>query len=361
MSLLASLTAALALWAPADIDPLWALPTPEVPAAADPALAAAQARYAAMSWEPVAKDRALKVGKSGPAVANLRARLAAEGFVPQAEPADPTTFDPELTGLLTAWQAAHGLEPDGLVGAATLAALNVTAAERTRQIEANIARAGWLPADLPPRRIEVDIPAAEAVLFEAGAPVMTMRVVVGDGKHQTPMLASALDSVVFNPPWKVPTSIAKAELLPKEVREPGYLAANDFEVKDGRLEQKPGPGNALGQVKFDLKSPFGVYLHDTPGKGAFARWRRTLSHGCVRLEKPRELAALLLADQGFDAATVEAEIAAGETRSIPLTTPLPLYVVYRTVVPDGAGGVAFRPDVYGWDAELAAWLEGLTP
>ncbi len=359
MSLIAGLAAAFAVWT--GVDPLWALPTPEVPAVADPALAAAQARYAAMDWAPLAKDRALKADGTGPAVLALRTRLAAEGYLPAAEPADPLVFDPELTALVTAWQAAHGLEPDGRVGPETLTALNIPASARAAQIEANLIRATWLPAEPPLRRIEVDIPATEAVVFDAGQPVLTMRVVVGDGDHKTPMLATALEAVVFNPPWKVPASIAKAELWPKEARQPGYLAANGFVATDGRLEQAPGPGNALGQVKFDLKSPFGVFLHDTPTKGAFARWRRTLSHGCVRLEKPRELAALLLADQGFDATAVDAAIATGETRSVAVSAPLPLVIVYRTVVPDGAGGVVFRPDVYGWDAELIAWLSGATP
>lgn len=361
MSLLAGLAAALALVAPADLDPLWALPPPETPAAADPALVAARERYAAMAWTPLSADPALRSGGAGPAVAALRERLAAEGYLPAEEAADPLVFDAELATRLTVWQAAHGLKADGLLGPATLKALNIPAPARTLQIEANIVRAAWLPADLPADRIEVDIPAAEAVVFEAGAPVLTMRVVVGDGDHKTPMLATALDAVVFNPPWKVPDSIAKAELWPREARRPGYLAANGFSQADGRLEQAPGPDNALGQVKFDLKSPFGVYLHDTPAKGAFARWRRTLSHGCVRLEKPRELAALLLANQGFDAAAVDAAIAAGETRRFSLTTPRPLYVVYRTVVVDGGSGVVFRPDVYGWDAELTAWRLGDTP
>ena len=112
-----------------------------------------------------------------------------------------------------------------------------------------------------------------------------------------PIFASQIETVVFNPPWNVPASIANGEILPRAARDPGYLARNNFTYRDGRLQQQPGPTNSLGQVKFDMPSPFGVYLHDTPGRAAFARPVRTLSHGCMRLEKPRELATLLLASE----------------------------------------------------------------
>lgn len=351
---------------PAEINRLWALVPPEgaVRDPNDPAtlsLRAAAQRYATLSWSSLPPGRALRVGASGAAVLALRERLQAEGFGPAVAPADPNLFDAELAAALANFQSRHGLAPDGVLGKAVRVELDIPPATRVAQIEANLERAGWLPVVLPPDRLEVDIAAAEAVLYQGGQASLTMRVVVGDTKHETPIFASALETVVLNPPWNVPLSITKAELMPREAREPGYLAKHDFVWSNGRLVQAPGPENSLGQMKFDLNSPFGVYLHDTPAKSAFARPRRALSHGCMRLEKPKELAVALLKTQGWDDAAIAAAIAKGDTRRVDLDQHLPLFVVYRTVVPDVLGGVLFRPDVYGWDAELAAYLGGRTP
>lgn len=351
---------------PSDINRLWAL-TPPAGAVADPndpttlSLRAAAKRYAGMSWSSLPPGRTLRLGDTGPGVTALRDRLQAEGYGPAVTPVDPSMFDADLAAALANFQSRHGLESDGVLGANTRAELDISPSVRVAQIEANLERALWLPAVPPSDRLEVDIAAAEAVLYQGGQPVLTMRVVVGDTKHETPIFASALETVVINPPWNVPASITKAELMPREAREPGYLAKHDFAWANGRLVQAPGPENSLGQVKFDLNSPFGVYLHDTPAKSAFARPRRALSHGCMRLEKPRELAVALLKAQGWDDAAIAAAIAKGDTRRVDLDRHLPLFVVYRTAVADVLGGVLFRPDVYGWDAELAAYLDGRTP
>ncbi|WP_374569831.1 murein L,D-transpeptidase [Phenylobacterium sp.] len=323
------------------------------------ALQAGCRRYAALvasgGWEPLADGPALRAGDHDPAVAALRLRLAREGYAP-ATAQDPELFDDALAEALGRFQERHGLEADAVLGPKTRAALNVTAQARLSQIEMNLERWRWLPRTLPAERIEVDIGGAEATYFVQDKPALAMRAVVGDPKHHTPMFISRVESVLFNPPWNVPTSIVQKEILPKAARNPGYLAKNNFTYIDGRLVQRPGPKNSLGVVKFDLPSPFGVYLHDTPAKSAFDRTDRALSHGCMRLQKPRELAALLLGRQGQGADTVEQAIAAGVTSRTMLTTAVPLYVVYWTAVADDAGEVSFRPDVYGWDDKLAAAL-----
>jgi murein L,D-transpeptidase YcbB/YkuD len=218
-----------------------------------------------------------------------------------------------------------------------------------------------LPHALPADRIEVDIAGAEAVLFKANAPSLTMRVVVGDATHRTPMFASALEAVVFNPPWNVPRSIAEAEILPKAAKDPGYLARNAYVWVDGHLQQRPGPKSALGLVKFDLQNPFGVYLHDTPSRAAFQRRNRALSHGCMRLEMPQELAQRLLATQGWTPEAIDRAIDAKATLRTPLKTRTPLYVTYWTAVAGPAGQVDFRPDVYGWDRKLTSALAAAEP
>lgn len=315
----------------------------------------ARARYQAMvgsgGWSPLPKGPAPRDGRPSPLAAALRARLAAEGYAAPATAA-ADVFDPGLRAALVAFQGRHGLAEDGVLGPATRAALDVPAQVRLDQIDANLERWRWVPRSLPADRLEIDIAGAHAALFRAGAPTLTMRIIDGDPRHPTPMFASRLEAVIFNPPWIVPTSIARNEILPKAARNPGYLARNDFTYVNGRLIQRPGPKNSLGQIKFDLPSPFGVYLHDTPSRSLFQRPVRALSHGCMRLEKPRELALALLASQGWTGEAIDQAIAAGTTRRVELTTQVPLYVFYWTATADADGEASFRPDVYGWDRKL---------
>lgn len=324
------------------------------------ALRAGRAPYAALAaaggWPRLPDSPTLRPGERAEVVAAVRARLSLEGYG-VAETADASLFDPALETALRAFQASHALEVDGVLGPATRQALNVPAAERLAQIDANLERWRWAPASPPSERLEVDTGGQEAVLYRDGAPVLRMRAIVGSPKHPTPMLASRIEAVVFNPPWNVPTSIARNELLPAEARRPGTLAGMGIRWVDGHLQQRPGPRNSLGQIKFDLRNPFGVYLHDTPGKGLFAQPVRAFSHGCMRLEKPRELAAALLESQGGSAASVEAGIAAGVTRRVDLRRTVPVYVQHWTVRAD-EGRLTFRPDIYGWDRKLAGALAG---
>lgn len=313
------------------------------------------ALVAAGGWPGISVGRPLRGGAVDARIGQLRARLAAEGFL-VAPAAQPDVFDTGLEAALGQFQEAHGLTPDGVVGGRTLAALNVTAQARLDQIDLNLERWRWLPRRLSPDRIEVNVADARADVFENGAMALSMRVVVGDKTHRTPLFASSMAAVVFNPPWNVPASIAAKELYPKERARPGYLARNRFSLVDGHLQQAPGAGNALGRLKFDFDSPFGVYLHDTPSKSAFSRDDRFLSHGCIRLQAPDQLAQRLLEGQGWSAAQIEAALGAGQTRRVELTEQTPLYVVYFTAFVDDAGRLNFRDDPYGWDGLLAGAL-----
>jgi murein L,D-transpeptidase YcbB/YkuD len=245
------------------------------------------------------------------------------------------------------------------VGSATLAALNVSARSRVRQIEANLERWRWLPPELPPKRVQVNIAAAVLTMFDADKPVLSMRAVTGRPGDETPMLSSAIHSIVFNPPWNVPSSIATKELWPKEHAHPGYLAAHAFKVIDTgtgtRLQQKAGPKSALGRIKFDFDNSYGVYLHDTPTKATFSRYSRLASHGCVRLARPRDLAQLLLSDKpGWTADDVDATIAKGDTIRSRLTQPVAVFLLYWTAYASADGRVTFLDDPY---AELANRLD----
>jgi murein L,D-transpeptidase YcbB/YkuD len=322
-----------------------------------PRLAAAHGRYAqivaAGGW-PRLDPAAASTAGEGAAAKTLQDRLAVEGYLAGAAAA---ASDRELAAALAAFQRAHGLAPDGVLGRESLAALNVPARERLAQIDANLERWRWLPHALPTDRLEVDVGAAQATLYRQGRVALEMRGIVGDPRHWTPLFVSRIEAIIVNPPWRVPTSIAAREILPRVRRDPGYLARNGFVITSRRLVQRPGPKNSLGVLKFDLTSPFGVYLHDTPSKSLFARADRALSHGCMRLEKPRELALLLLDDER-GAGGLDAAIASGRTRRIALRRPTPLYVMYWTATANPSGVVAFRRDAYGWDAALNAALDG---
>ncbi|MFI4974368.1 MAG: L,D-transpeptidase family protein [Caulobacterales bacterium] len=338
-----------------------------------------RARYAAIlaagGWKSLDAGPAPKLGAVDSRAPDLRARLALEGYVAPApkppEPVPPATasaaagaappktppnpleiYDAGLAAAVADFQGHHALKADGVLNPDTLAALNIPVQDRIATLDANIERARWLPDRLPPQRIEVDIAATEATLFQGGAPVLPMRAIVGDLRHHTPSFVSQVDAVVFDPPWIVPASIAAAELYPRQRRDPRYFAAHDFYVANGQLIQRAGPKASLGYIKFDMPDPFGVYLHDTPARSLFNRDRRWLSHGCMRLQMPRELATALLAPQGWRREDIDAAIAAGATRRVGLAAPTPVYVVYRTAIAEPDGKVDFRPDAYGWDARL---------
>ena len=302
-------------------------------------------------WAPVDAERTLREGDSGPQIAALRIRLSAEGF--QAAPeSELEFFDAQLATALAQFQAVHGLPADGVLGRATIAALDVPAERRFRQIELNMERLRWLPRELPATRVEVNIPTAELVYYEEGEISLAMRTIVGTRANKTPSMITDIRAIILNPPWNVPTSIARNEILPLEAAEPGYLTRNGYVLLDGRLQQAPGPGNALGRIKFETPNPFGVYMHDTPAPQLFQRERRALSHGCVRVEHPRDLAEALLQGQGWSREDIEAAIEEGATQAILLAEPVPVFVLYQTVLTRPDGTVRFALDLYGWDAEL---------
>lgn len=311
-------------------------------------------RTAANGGWPTVAPRKLRPGAQGPQVAVLRQRLAFEDAALAAVSPD-TPVDAALVTAVQRFQAAHGLPASGQLDAATVEQLNVPAAARAAQIRASLERLRWLPREQPATRIEVNIAAAEMSYFRDGQLQTHMLAVAGrPGGDETPMLKSAVDAIVLNPPWNVPQEIAEQEIIPKGE---AYLQAKGFAMKDGRLVQQPGPEAALGQVKFDFANPYAVYLHDTPAKAAFASSQRAVSHGCVRLAQAVAFAKTLLANEpGWSQARVDETLASGQTVRVALTQKIPVQLVYLTAYPEG-DHIAFRPDVYAWDAELLQMLD----
>lgn len=307
-------------------------------------------------WDPVPAGRKLEPDAQDKRVAALRARLAVEDSTAPATGSD--VMDPPLVEALKAFQRRHGLEDDGTVGPATIAAMNVPVERRIAQIVANLERWRWLPDSLPPERVDVNVPAALTTLVKDNQVALTMKAAAGRKTDHTPMLQSRIDAVVLNPPWNIPQSIAESEILPKERAHPGYLREEEIrwiQTPDGgrRLQQRAGPKSALGQVKFEFDNRFGVYLHDTPVKVAFDRPTRTVSHGCVRLEKPRELAAQLLQGQaGWSPEALAAAIDSKVTKRVTLDRPMPVFLFYWTAYAGPDGRMIFYPDPYDWDQEL---------
>lgn len=325
-------------------------------------LAAAYARYRAIAatggWEMLAvPERSLKPGTTSALVPALMRRLAAEGDL--AETAiERDRFDGDVVAALTRFQARHGLEADGILGRKTIEALNVSAGERANSIAINLERWRSLSSAIPPTRVEVNTAAATATLIVADKPALKMRAVVGKKRTPTPMLRSVISAVVVNPPWVVPESIKRNEILPTLKRQPDYFEKHNMYWRDNQIVQAPGEKNSLGRLKFELSSSFSVYLHDTPAKSLFARDDRARSHGCVRLEKPLELAERLLEDDpAWPRARIEEAIAAGATKRIATPDDIPVVLVYWTSFVGEDGTVEFRDDLYGRDARLMAALE----
>jgi murein L,D-transpeptidase YcbB/YkuD len=224
-------------------------------------------------------------------------------------------------------------------------------------IEVNLERQRWLPRSLPADRAWVNVADQQLTLYLDERPVFTTRVAVGeDVRHsQTPEFRAAIDASFFNPPWVVPADIVKAEILPKIAHDPNYLTRNNMiMLAGGEAEQLPGPTAGLGLLMFDMPNKFDVYLHDTPERNVFNRDNRRISHGCIRVQNPRDFAALLL-EQPI--AKVDQGIAAGGTTRHKLPTPMPVFVVYETAFLGTNGALQFRPDFYHRDAEILKNVE----
>jgi murein L,D-transpeptidase YcbB/YkuD len=221
---------------------------------------------------------------------------------------------------------------------------------RLRQIMVNLERLRWLPRSMPPDRVVVNTANASLVLYRDDRPVFTTRVVVGETDKQTPELQTTIDSVLFNPPWNVPLSIARSEILPKLAMDPDYLSRHHMVYRrNGAIQQLPGPHAALGQIKFEMPNRFDVYLHDTPMKTLFSSDDRRRSHGCVRVQNPRELASLLL-QEPVDAINKGVAVGYTHRRSLPSSTAV--FFLYQTAFADADGRIEFRPDFYQRDDDI---------
>lgn len=321
----------------------------------------------------VPNGETLEPGDRDPRVVALRRRLG----VP-ASPM-PEVYDAPVVQAVQAFQRSKGLKADGILGKGTLAYLNAKPDDQEAVIVANMERARWLPADLGDKFLLADTAGFVLRMYENGRQADIMRVVVGKEQQRTPSLVERMEYIEVNPYWNVPQSILEEEVAPAVMANgAGYLAGRDMEVVTGfgddatvidpyevdwssalagangfRVRQRPGPQNSLGRVKFMFPNEHDIYLHDTPADHLFAKELRVFSHGCVRVERPLDLAAWVL---GGDAVRLREALATPETTQITLPRKLPVYIAYFTAWPRGDGTVEYRPDVYGRDREMIGRL-----
>jgi L,D-transpeptidase YcbB len=337
------------------------------------------ARYRAIAakggWAPVGAGPKLAQGDRAPRVGLLAKRLAATGDL-TAPRADADAFDAPLKAAVAGFQTRNGLTPDGTVGPGTLAALDVPVSTRIDQMRITLDRARVVMADLPDRFVVVNVAAFEVYLQDDNKTVWRARAMVGKPYRKTPVFRSDIDHLVFNPTWTVPPTILRQDIAPAARRDPNSVTRKGLQVIDRNgkvvsprsvnwsgsipytLRQPGGPKNALGRVKFMFPNAYAVYLHDTPSKGLFANDARALSSGCVRVERPFELAERLLApqDPSWTAAKIDATVESLQTVTARLARPVPVLLSYWTAWVGSDGAVNFRKDVYSRDPQ---WLKAL--
>lgn len=329
-------------------------------------------------WEAIPQGERLEKGMRDRRIVLLRKRLLATGDITVSE-GDQSLFDDMVLQGVRRFQSRHGLDPDGSIGRATIAALNVPVEARIQQLEVNLKRLNDVAPTLGRRYVFVNIAGQEVEAVENGDVVIRKRVIVGKEDRQTPEYTSRINSIVLNPYWNVPQSIAMKDLLPKIRANPLFLKRMGIRVLRGwsdtaqevdpstvnwsdpnvtrqyRLRQDPSRLNSLGTVKINFPNPFAVYLHDTPVKALFGRQARNFSSGCVRVQEVRDLAAWLLKDTpGWDRARIDQVITSGEHKDVSMLRPVPVYLMYLTAWVGEDGVVNFRDDVYERDRKVSA-------
>jgi L,D-transpeptidase YcbB len=333
---------------------------------------------AASGWPDFAPGTTLNPGTYDARIPAIRARLA--GFEPGLrQGADPQLYDAALVQAARRFQAAHGLDPDGRLGRFSQAALAEQPAARAARLAANMDAERALRAPAMELMLEVNVPAYSLVAKENNQEILAMKVVLGKPARATPLMWTRMTGAVFNPPWGVPQRLAKEDMLPRLRADPHAMVARGFRFYAGGSEidpttvdwravrpdrfpyvirQDPGDGNALGKVKFNLVNNLDIYMHDTPDRRYFATDIRAFSSGCIRLERPMDMLALLMAENGMDRTHLQALIDRRTTSGLAARRPIPTRLSYRTGTLDAAGQVVLRTDIYGLDAAYARAMAG---
>ncbi|MBJ3591189.1 L,D-transpeptidase [Salmonella enterica subsp. enterica serovar Saintpaul] len=327
-------------------------------------------------WPQLTSTTTLRPGEWSKDIPALREILRRTGMLETTVSASAVegrgAYDRQLVDAVKRFQTWQGLGADGTIGPATRDWLNVTPAQRAGVLALNIQRLRLLPGDLS-TGIMVNIPAYSLVYYQNGNQVLASRVIVGRPDRKTPMMSSALNNVVVNPPWNVPPTLARKDILPKVWNDPGYLERHGYTVMRGwnskepidpwqvdwatitpsnlpfRFQQAPGARNSLGRYKFNMPSSDAIYLHDTPNHNLFQKDTRALSSGCVRVNKASELANMLLQDAGWNDTRISDALKQGDTRYVNIRQNIPVNLYYLTAFVGADGRTQYRTDIYNYD------------
>ena len=336
---------------------------------------------------PLSLETSLRKGDSGISVRRLYERLNVLGDIEPSTIAAIDIFDEVIERAVQKFQKRHGLKSDGIVGQRTLAMLNTPIQQRVRQIELNMERWRWFPRDLGRRYILVNVANFTLRVVENHQNILRTRVVVGRPFRRTPVFSSNMTYMVVNPFWNIPTSIAIKDILPKVKQETSYLSQQGIKIFENwrkgalelspetidwsliepknfsfKLRQDPGHRNALGRIKFMFPNKFAVYLHDTPKRSLFEETVRDFSSGCIRIERPMDVASYLLTgDPQWTKEKLLKIIEAGERQTIKLKRPITVHLQYWTAWVDDNNVLHFRDDIYDRDKPLARALKERLP
>jgi murein L,D-transpeptidase YcbB/YkuD len=293
----------------------------------------------------------IEPGTSDPRIPAIARQLASSDYLDRYA-GEGDVYSPALVTAVKRMQADYGIRPDGVIGSDAFEILNLSDADRAREIAVAMERIRWLDRNPPKTRIDVNLASARLAYWRDGKLADTRKVVVGKPETETPQLGSPIYRLVANPTWTVPRSIQNTEIAGKGA---AYLRRNNMAWKDGWIVQQPGPKNSLGLVKFDMQNEHQIYLHDTPAKQLFGEVQRQRSHGCVRVEDALGFAAMLAEDEGVTAEWEKAR-STGKESFVPLPRPIPVRLIYQTVLLDDAAEPLVRADPYGWNKRVSAAL-----
>lgn len=332
-------------------------------------------------WPVVNLNRkSLRIGDTDSIIPLLSQSLYLQGDL--ARPDSSMVFDTVLAAGIRRFQSRHGLTPDGVAGPAFFRQLNVPVSVRIEQILLNMERSRWMPSDYPPDYLIVNIPDFSLYAYEDAKQIWTMPVVVGKEVHETATFKGVLKHVVFNPYWVIPPGILYNEIIPGVLNNPSYLKKHNMEVVDRNsksisaskinwsnytssgfpytIRQRPGSSNSLGKVKFLFPNSFSIYLHDTPSRSLFKEEKRAFSHGCIRVSDPEKLAIYILEKEGWSPEKVRKSLRPGKEVWVPLSSKIPVFIVYFTAWVENDGQLHFREDVYKRDQKLKEELIGVS-
>lgn len=311
-------------------------------------------------WNKITMDagvKTIKPGETANAIAQVRTRLFKEGYL--KSDSKSTVYDDELVKAVEQYQIMNNRNNDKLIDQSLVKDLNIPVAERIKAISVNMERCRWISPDLNTAKnfISVNIPSYRMRYVHDGKEALASRVVVGKELNKTVVFSGNMSYLVFSPYWNIPKSIIEKEVKPGMEKNPDYLASHNMEWNDGNVRQLPGSGNSLGKVKFMFPNSNNIYLHDTPAKSLFKKEERAFSHGCVRVEKARDLALAITKNDGnWSTAKVDEAMNNTKETNYALKNKIPVYIAYFTAWADEDGNVSFYEDVYNRDNRLASML-----